>query len=303
VSELSTLAPSQFTAWFAQAQSLAVSGRLPSRIRKLSTAKPSWFAAQLITSAGQSYEAGDVGLTFSLMSVIKPFLLLYLLEHLGAAQVFQWVDMQPSDQAFNSLKQLQADQGKPRNPMINSGAIALADKLPGRDGTVCCQTLCDWLNQQAQTQLFLDTELLASVRDLGQEQNQALTKELAVSGYVNQPSIALDTYQQICCLSGTVADLARLGTLLTDAAAISSHHRQIVNALMLTCGLYEASTAFAVNIGLPIKSGISGALVAVMPKQGAIATYSPLLDNVGNPTAGLSFIKLLATELHLSLFG
>jgi glutaminase len=98
-------------------------------------------------------------------------------------------------------------------------------------------------------------------------------------------------------------DLARLGLLLAlPQPQIARSHQRAVNALMLTCGLYEASGHYAVRIGLPIKSGVSGALVSVVPGEGAIACYSPTLDTTGNPVAGLVLLEQLAQALNLSVF-
>ncbi len=311
ISPFEALSVAQFDAWAEQARHQAIQGHVPNRISLLATANPNWFAAQIYAAdwandvAGGTghlvHQTGDLTRSFVLMSVVKPLLLLYLLEQFGAEQVFDWVGVQPSDQPFNSLDQLQADQGYPRNPMINSGAIALADKLPGSSATHCCQTLCDWLNDKAQTNLILDQTMLASVRSLGQARNEALAAMLHEAGYLRSEGQALDAYQQICCLAGTVADLVRLGYLLAvSSSQVQDHHRQAVNALMLTCGLYEASAQFAVRVGLPMKSGISGAMLAVVPGQGAIAVYSPPLDTIGNSVAGIAFIEKLAKHLSLS---
>jgi glutaminase len=101
-----------------------------------------------------------------------------------------------------------------------------------------------------------------------------------------------------------VKDLARLGRLLAaESDWLKTLNRQIVNAVMLTCGLYEASSRFAIRIGLPMKSGISGALLAVVPGQGAIACYGPALDSAGNSVAGLAFTEALSRGLQLNLFG
>ncbi|NJR60306.1 MAG: glutaminase [Cyanobacteria bacterium CRU_2_1] len=300
---LNTLTPADIKNWAHDAQANASQGRVIRRIRLLADANPQWFAVEIRCETGQSWSLGDTTCSFPLMSVIKPFLLLYLLEKFGM-QVFEWVGIEPSDAPFNSLEQLIADRGYPRNPMINSGAIALTDKLPGQNATDRCHQLCDWLNQTAGCQLKLDEAMLASVRSIGREPNQVLVRYLAQQSRLRDPDVALDTYEQICCLSGQVADLARLGELLAfDRDLINPHHRRTVNAIMLTCGLYEASAAFAVRIGLPMKSGISGGLVAVVPGEGAIACYSPALDSVGNPVAGLTFIEQLSQSLHLSLFG
>jgi glutaminase len=289
--------------WATQAIASAASGKVAQRIPLLAKPDPRWLAIQIHTQGGQSYSFGETDRTFPLMSAIKPFLLLYLLEKFGLDTVFQWVGMIPSDQPFNSLNQLMSDRGKPRNPMINSGAIVLAGRLPGKTGMARCQTLYRWLNTQSGAHLQLDQAMLDSVRSAGREPNQALVHYLAETGHLAQPQVAIDTYEQICCLSGSVTDLARLGNLLIDPhGPIAPHHRQTVNAIMLTCGLYEASPTSAVKIGLPMKSGISGALVATIPKQGTIACYSPALDIVGNPIAGLHFVESLAHHLQLSLF-
>jgi glutaminase len=237
------------------------------------------------------------------MSVIKPFVLLFLLEQLGAEAVFSHVGMEPSDEPFNSLKQLESDRGWPRNPMINSGAIALASLLPGQDAKSRCESLCQWLNQRADCNLFLDDLMLMSVRSVHNERNQAIVRLLVQAGYLDAAEIALDTYNHVCCLSGTVADLASIGMLLVcSKGAILVEHRRTVNALMTTCGLYQASGRFAVQVGLPTKSGVSGALISVVPSQGAIACYSPTLDGVGNSVAGLFLLQQLTQALNLSVF-
>jgi glutaminase len=295
VRKLEALTNTELSAWVQQAKSQASKGRVANRIRRLAEADSSWFAVYISCKTGVTYSLGDTACVFPLMSTIKPFLLLYLLEHIGAGAVFQWVGVEPSNMTFNSLEQLIADLGRPRNPMINSGAITLADKLPGSSANHRTQQLCQWLNQLAGCSLKLDEAMLASVREAGSHANRAIAKYLTSSGYLENLEIAIDTYEQICCLSGTVEDLARLGLLLAyESRFITPQHRYTVNTLMLTCGLYEASSHYTQRMGLPMKSGISGALLAIVPEQGAIACYSPPLDSVGNPVAALSFVEALS---------
>ena len=301
---LASLTYNDLAHWVQRAKTQITQGQIAQRIPLLAKTNPGWFAVHIHTQTGQSFSLGDIDRPFPLMSAIKPFQLLYLLEQVGLDTVFHWVGIQPSDAPFNSLEQLTLDGGRPRNPMINSGAITLSDKLPGKDGHDRCQRFCKWLNQQAGTCLTLDEIMLASVRSGSREPNQALVQLLAEAKQLNHPEMALDTYEQICCLSGQVTDLARLGMLLAiDRPSIAFQHRCAVNALMLTCGLYQASALYAVQIGLPMKSGISGALLAVVPRQGAIACYSPALDQVGNPIGGLALVEVLSQELKLSILG
>jgi glutaminase len=302
VKGLAALTAADLSVWVQQAKQQVQQGRVAQRIPLLAQTDAQAFAVAIHTPLGLKHSLGDDDRPFPLMSVIKPFLLLYLLEQRGM-QVFEWVGTRPSDAPFNSLEQLMADRGFPRNPMINSGAITLADKLPGETASDRRQQFCTWLNRQAGCNLRLDQAMLASVRLSGREPNQVLVGCLTESGALEEPDVALDAYEQICCLAGSVCDLAQLGQLLAcDRSTVDSLHRRVVNAIMLTCGLYEASAEYAVRIGLPMKSGISGALVAIVPAQGTIACYTPALDRVGNPVAAVALVETLSRELQLSVF-
>jgi glutaminase len=289
--------------WLAQARPLTSHGQLPTYVPCLATVDPEVCAVCVQFNSQSAIEAGEIEHRLALMSLMKPFLLLFVLEQLGADAVFRHVGMRPSDQPFHSLTQLTADGAFPRNPMINSGAMVLADLLPGETAFQRCDSLRQWLNQQAGCQLQLDQRVLASVRSLPNESNQALGALLQKAGRIQQIERVLDTYNHLCCLSGTVQELGRLGLLLSSTAStIQQHTQRIVNALMLTCGLYEASGEIAVRIGLPIKSGVSGGLLAIMPRQGAIAIYSPAINAAGNSVAGLFLLEKIAQHLDLSVF-
>lgn len=301
---LNTLTQAGLNAWVVEAQAHSQGGQLANYIPMLAGANRSWFALQIQTVDGQIYTAGEVNLPFALMSAIKPFVLLFLLQQLGKERVFSHVGMSPSDQPFNSFTQLETDRGFPRNPMINSGAIALCSLLPGKDALSRCENLRLWLNQHAQCQLVLDKLMLNCVQSIPNQRNRAIARFMAQSGYLAAEEIALDTYNHVCCLSGNIIDLALLGMLLVEESnVISAQNRCSVNALMTTCGLYQASSRFAVEVGLPTKSGVSGVILSLVPSGGAIACYSPALDEAGNSKAGLFLVQQLAQNLNLSLFG
>ena len=300
---LDRLTQEQVNTWVQEGQQRSQFGQLPSYIPQLAQVNPQEFGVKILTLQGQSYRAGNQTLRFPVMSVIKCFLLLNRLLELGQERVFQQVGDQPSDQPFNSLEQLQSDGGWPRNPMINSGAIALAGLLPGQDANSRCQYLCSWLNQLADCQLVLDQDILESVRSAPNPKNLALVSTLAAAGYLEHPDITLDTYNQICCLSATISDLAKLGWLLLQPTNPEWESAiRIVKTLMITCGLYETSGHFALKLGIPTKSGVSGAVLSIIPDQGAIACYSPPLDPQGNSIGGLFFLEKIVKTLNLSLF-
>ena len=278
-------------------------GKTPHYIPRLEQVNPGILAVAIKTLDGLSLSAGNLTHSFPLMSVVKPFLLLYLLCHLGEKSVFARVGKDSSSLPFNSLAQLTHDGNFPRNPMINSGAIALSELLPGKDGFSRCETLRIWLNQQANCNLILDELMLDSVNASPKYRNHAIAFELAAAGIIRDWQIAIDTYNHICCLSGTIGDLAQLGLLLVQPPSGEAQaHFCTVKALMTTCGLYQASSRFAVKIGLPMKSGVSGAILAIVPRQGVIACYSPPLDEEGNSVVGLLLLEKIAQGLHLSIF-
>lgn len=301
--KLSNLTQAHLEFLAVQARSYSQGGRLPDYIPLLAQVNPEWFAVEINCTNGEVFRFGETAIPFVLMSVIKPFVLLYLLEEMGREAVFSHVGIQPSEQPFYSIEQLEADRGWPRNPMINSGAIALASLLPGNDGFSRCENLRQWLNQRAGANLVLDKTMLNSVIASGGARNRAIAKLMFEFGFLNAPEIAIDTYNHICCLAGNISDLANLGMLFAaENVGVSGNNRRIVNALMMTCGLYEASASFAVKVGLPTKSGVSGALLSIVPSAGAIACYSPALDHIGNSKSGIFFLEKLTNFLNLSVF-
>ncbi|NUN66480.1 glutaminase A [Pseudanabaena biceps] len=270
--------------WLKLAQIESAKGKLPSYIPLLANANPQTIAIAIL--GNNQIAGGDIHLQFPLMSVVKPFLLLYLLETLGSDLVFKLVDRQASDLPFNVIP-----QGKPPNPMLNCGAIAIASLL---DSYISLQI---WLNQRSGANLTLDLAMLESVRSVNNRRNLAIAAQLQNLGLIANPDQALATYEEICCLRGNVEDLAKIGTLLISSNINQSLAKQhsLVLEIMAKCGIYESSAKFAQDIGLPAKSSISGALLAIMPHQ-AIACYSPALDAIGNSVAGLFLIQKIKNQ-------
>lgn len=266
--------------WLELAQKEASKGKLPSYIPLLAQADPQAIAIAIQSPNGNLTMAGNVTQSFPLMSVIKPFLLLYLLENQGSDAVFQIVDSEPTLEPFNKIP-----DGKPKNSMVNSGAIALSSLLTS------CETLQNWLNQKSGANFYLDFVMLDSVRSVDNRRNLAIADQLKSLGIISNPSQALGIYEKICCLCGSVQDLAKIGTLLVNTKR--SPYIQVVLEIMTKCGMYEASTEFAKDISLPSKSSVSGALLSIIADEAAIACYSPALDAIGNSVGGLFLMRQL----------
>jgi glutaminase len=303
IDRLSTITAPHLQPWLQPTRVKSYFGHLPSYIPCLSEVDPELLAVTIQTDLNVSIDVGNTEVPFVLMSLIKPFLILYLLVHQGRDIVFSRVGMQSSDQSFHSVSQLAADRGRPRNAMINSGAISLASLLPGHTATERCDRLRQWLNVQAGCNLLIDQSALVSVRSLSNEANRNIARLLNQSGYLEEIDIVLETYNQICCLSGNTQELAQLGLLFAKPQVnIPSEFQGIVNSIMLTSGLYESSSQYALSVGLPSKSGVSGGLLAIVPRQGAIAIYSPAIDEIGNSVGGLFLLEKISQQHSLSLF-
>ncbi|MFM2429353.1 MAG: hypothetical protein RLZZ511_566 [Cyanobacteriota bacterium] len=292
----------QYQQWLEAVRPLTVAGELPQYVPELARLNPATLALA-VQSGWDCVTVGDVDCAFSLMSLMKPFLLLYGLETAGGGAVFERVGTRPSDQPFHSLKQLAADRGQPRNPMVNSGAMSLVELLPGRNGNERRSAFQAWVRAVSGLELAVDPTILASVRSLPNDANQAIAQMLKNNGQLRNRATVLDTYNQLCCLSVTVDQLAALGQLLAlPQDRIQRRSQQIVNALMLTCGVYEASGDWAVRIGLPTKSGVSGGILAIVPGEGAIAIYAPMIDATGNSIAGAALLQAIVENLGLGVF-
>lgn len=224
--------------------------------------------------------AGEAGMSFTLMSAIKPFLLLHLLQTAGEAAVNAWVDDRASDQPYWSLDELLADGGRPRNAMINSGAMLLASKLAGGPPAAQQAVFQTWLRQFCPgVELTLHEACFADVMAPGaDEHNMDLARALAGTGAVADPRAAYETYFRLCCLAGTVEDVARLGLALSRTAGKEGLR---VLQTITKAGLYEASAAWQAGGGMPAKSGVSGIVFGIWPGVGCLAACDQWLDATG----------------------
>ncbi|MEB3173829.1 MAG: glutaminase, partial [Cyanobacteriota bacterium] len=210
--------------WSETARRRAASGRLPRYIPRLETVDPSAWGLWAGSEKETVYAEGETTF-FSLMSVVKPFVLLYLSNLYGEASVSQWVGFEASSYPYYSLAQLQADGGFPRNACLNSGAITLADKLPGANPEERVKNFQDWFGSLGPISLTLDAELLQSVEATPNPRNRALVELLTQTGRLNNPTAALATYNRLCCLGMTAPELGRLACLLLPESPLPGTER------------------------------------------------------------------------------
>jgi glutaminase len=250
--------------------------------------------ACLITRS-QSLTAGDVDTPFTLMSAVKPFVLLRSLQLHGAATLARWLDQRPSHMPYYSLDQLRLDHGRPCNAMVNSGAMLLAAHLPGTSPLDQADQFRAWLCSLAPTASFpCDHTCLAHALDVTADPtNWAIAVTLERAGGVPDAARAHDVYFRLCALCASARQVAQLGyTLAFDR----STHAQTVLDTMRLAGLYEASGNWWAQTQLAAKTAVSGIMFAVSPQVGALAAASRWLDPAGNPIRPQSFIAHLAAR-------
>ena len=284
-------------------------GRVSQTYPALATADPNWFGIALARNDGDLDEAGDSRREFTLMSVSKPFTFALVCEQLGVRRVRELVGVNATGQPFNSLQAVdQADAGR-TNPMVNAGAIATTSLVPGDSHAAKWQFLLDGFARFAGHRLALDEHILASASQTN-FRNRSLAMLLADLGAIaSDPLEAVDLYTRQCALSLSAADLAVMGATLADGGVhpvtgervVSPEVARVTLAVMSIAGMYETSGEWLLDVGVPGKSGISGAIVAIAPGKGALAVYSPPLDQAGNSVRGQLVAKVLAEHLGLDV--
>ena len=286
------------------ARPLARDGKVASYIPALSGVDPERFAMVVCTVSGEEFATGDADVPFSIQSISKLFALALAMEWIGDP-LWQKVGREPSGMRFNSLIQLETDQGRPRNPFINAGAIATTDALmsvrPDYPGDLLQQLRLLSRNPVLQR----DDEVHRSEKATG-DLNRAMAYVLKAHKMLeNDPMAVTDAYFGACSISASARDLARAAMFLAapqSGRAVCSEGRnsQRIRAIMRTCGMYDQSGEFAYRVGLPGKSGVGGGIVVVHPGHFTACVWSPPLDRYGNSLAGQNALQQLSTRLGLS---
>ena len=265
------------------------------------------FGMAVITVDGKTFETGDAWVPFSIQSISKVFTLTLALQRLGD-DLWKRVGREPSGSRFNSIVQLEAEQGIPRNPFINAGAIVVTDALvAGRTPQETIADIRDNLRDFAEAEsIDIDTEVAKSEAETGFRNYSLANFMRGFDNLKNPVEDTLTAYFNQCALRITCRQLARAGLFLANGGVdpisgekvISPEHARRICAVMMTCGHYDASGEFAFQVGLPGKSGVGGGILAIAPGHAAIAAWGPGLD-----PAGTSFVGRLALQRLASLTG
>ena len=292
----------------AAARPAAELGQTASYIPELSKVDKHQLGACVFTADGGRFSAGDTKVRFSIQSISKVISLAAALELCGFETVFAQVGMEPSGDAFNAMGKLEAAGSSPSNPMINAGAIAvdsyLEPKISFDKMLAFTRKLC------MDPEIVLDEKVYHSEMS-NISRNRANAYLLENKGVIRSDvERTLDFYVRMCSLSVTAESLAGLGLLLagggicpaTGERLLSPDTVRVVKTIMLTCGMYDGSGTFAVQVGIPSKSGVGGGILSVVDRRMGIGIFGPALDGKGNSVAGERVLRHLSQQLHLHIF-
>ncbi|MEO1001377.1 MAG: glutaminase, partial [Pseudomonadota bacterium] len=280
-------------------------GRPADYIPELARADRGRFAIAVETLDGESAAAGEADAPFSIQSISKVFTLTLAIERLGDA-LWSRVGVEPSGNAFNSIVQLEAEHGRPRNPFINAGAIVVADTLLAgrRPAEALAEILAFARAAAGDDGVGFDTAVAASETATG-HRNRSLAHFMAAEGNLaGGIEEVLSVYFHQCSLAMSARQLARAGRYLAAGGgglAGAACTRRVLG-LMLTCGHYDGSGAFAFRVGLPGKSGVGGGILAIVPGIASVAAWCPGLGPGGNSVIASRALERLAAETGWSVF-
>ena len=284
-------------------------GKVASYIPGLANVPIDRFGMAVATLDGEMIGIGDADEKFSIQSISKVFTLTLALEALGG-ELWKRVGREPSGNAFNSLVQLERERGIPRNPLINAGAHVIADVILSSSPSAR-EDLLGFVRERA------DNAAISMDEDVARSEREAGFRNAALANFVrsfnnldNDVEAVLDFYFHQCALQMSCVDLAMAFLFLANRgvcqrsgrAVISADRAKRINALMMTCGTYDAAGEFAFRVGLPVKSGVGGGIVAVVPNAMTVVVWSPGLDDKGNSLVGAAALDRFTALTGVSVF-
>ncbi|MEF9934157.1 MAG: glutaminase A [Clostridium sp.] len=291
---------------------ITLEGEVANYIPELSKSNKNHLGIYVSSVSGEEYYAGDYMQNFTLQSISKVITLMLAMIDNGKDKVFSVVNVEPSDEMFNSIINLEIkDAKRPLNPMINAGAIATTSLIKGRDYKESFNRILEFTKKiTGNPSLTVDLDVYNSESETGYR-NRALANFMrSTEVFKDDPDEILDVYFRQCSIKVNTKDVARIGAMLamdgilpwSGEKVIGRDIARIVKTIMLTCGMYDESGKFSIDVGIPGKSGVSGGILCTAPKRMGIGVYGPSLDSKGNSIAGMEVLKQLSEEIRLSIF-
>lgn len=284
-------------------------GQVADYIPELGRVNPNHFGVHLTTIEGNDFSFGDADKRFSIQSIAKVFTFILAYSRIKSS-IWERTGLEPAGTSFNSLVQLEYDNGKPRNPFINAGAIVVCDILAGELASPKENILSFIHRITGIESICYNSQVALSEKKTG-FRNYALVNLMKSFGNIkNDIESVMDIYFHICSIEMSCKELAKSFLFLANNGIVPYSGEQILspsrtkrtNALMQTCGFYDEAGEFTFKVGLPGKSGVGGGIVAVLPGEYAISVWSPRLNKKGNSYKGMLFLEEFTTKTKASIF-
>ncbi|KAB7671219.1 glutaminase A [Bacillus sp. B1-b2] len=295
-----------------EAKQYTKNGKVADYIPALKKANPEDLSVAIYKADGTCYYAGCISKKITLQSISKVITLALALIECGEEYVFQKVGYEPTGDPFNSIVKLEmSNPSKPLNPMINAGALAVTHMIQGSSVDERLDRILDFVKKLSGNNEIEYSEEVAQSEFDTSHLNRALCYFMKQHGIINEDvEELLDLYTKQCSIEVNCLDLARIGIVFaldgknpeTNEQIMPPHVARICKTFMVTCGMYNASGEFAVRVGIPAKSGVSGGILGAVPNRFGIGLSGPALDDKGNSVAGLKLLELLANKYQLSMF-
>ncbi len=287
-------------------------GKVADYIPALEEVKKGQFSMTVTLQNGQQYSVGEYNKTFSIQSISKVFTFTLAL-NLYRKNLYKRVGVEPPGNPFNSLVQLEYENGIPRNPFINAGALVVTDSLISYYGDEyqALEAIMGFVrNIGANPKITFDPNVAKSEMEYGNRNLSLAHLMKSFGNFENDVDSTVMTYFKHCAITMSTEELSRAMLFLafdgtdpiTKKEFVTPSQAKRINAVMLTCGHYDASGEFAYHVGLPAKSGVGGGIVATVPGKMSIAVWSPALNKYGNSHAGTLALELFTNKTGLSIF-
>lgn len=284
-------------------------GKVPDYIPEIACIEENKFGVNYTDLNDNSFGCGDFQEKFSIQSISKVFALTFVYEKLGE-KLWKRVDVEPSGNPFNSLLQLEADHGIPRNPFINAGALVICDILL----EICDnpkEKMLEFIRNLAEDDEIFFNEKVAQSEMENSFRNTAMCNFMKSFGNIHdRPTAVIDLYCHLCSIEMTCEQLSKSFLYLANGGKKPSDNTSVlpflkakrINAILLTCGFYDESGEFSFLVGLPGKSGVGGGIIAILPQKYCIAVWSPKLNSKGNSYRGMKFLEKFTTLTGETIF-
>ncbi len=295
-----------------EAKRYTVKGKVADYIPALAKANPNDLSIAIHYPDGSCISAGDIEKKITLQSISKVISLALVLMDRGPEYVFERVGMEPTGDPFNSMIKLETlAPSKPLNPMINAGALVVTQMIKGADVEEKFERLLSFIRELADDPKITYNEEVARSEFETTYLNRSLCYFLKQHGAINgEIEELIDLYTKQCAVEMNCLDLARIGVVfamdgidpMSGKQIMPANVARICKTFMVTCGMYNASGEFAIKIGIPAKSGVSGGIMGAVPGRFGIGIFGPALDEKGNSIAGIKLLELLSKKYKLSMF-